>query len=278
MVKLVIMYRWLLMAVLGLTMNAPSVQAQWGRWRRVPPRFPTATELADSRFIFTRVLYESVRREQGGQGWFTDYPDADRNFMQRFQELTSAAVSVDEKGEPNHVVVRLTDDDIFSFPFLFMSDVGTIGFTAEEATRLREYLLKGGFLYVDDFWGTYAWEHWEREIRKVLPAGQYPIFDVPPDHTMRHMLYDIEKIPQIPSIQHWRRSWGEGTSERGQDSAEPHLRAIADEKGRILVVMTHNTDIADGWEREAEEYEFFYRFSPEAYALAINIVLYALSH
>jgi hypothetical protein len=272
------MNRALIFALFGL-LAAQSLDAQWGRgWRRYPPRFPTTNDLSDSRFFFARVLYESVRREAGGQGWYTDYPDADRNFMQRMGELTTTGIATDEEEQPNYVVVRLAEDDIFSFPFLFMSDVGTIGITPVEARRLQEYLLKGGFLYVDDFWGTYAWEHWEREIRKVLPAGEYPIFDVQSDHVMLHMLYDIADIPQIPSIQHWRRNWGEGTSERGFDSAVPHLRAIEDGNGRIIVVMTHNTDIADGWEREGEEYEFFYRFSPEAYALAINIVLYALSH
>ena len=199
-VKVAMTCRSVLAGAVTILLSISSLHAQWGGWRRVPPRFPDEATIGDSRFIFTRVLYESVRREQGGQGWFTDYPDADRNFMQRFDELTTASVSMDSKGEPNHVVVRLTDDEIFSFPFLFMSDVGTLGFTAAEASRLREYLLKGGFLYVDDFWGSYAWEHWERELRKVLPAGEYPIFDVPLDHTMLHMLYDIDTIPQIPSI------------------------------------------------------------------------------
>lgn len=266
-----------LLAVFIATAAPAFGQRYWER-RRVPPRFPDAQTLSDARFKFTRVLYESVRRERGGQGWWTDYPDADRNFMRRFEELTTASVAKDEHGEPNHVVVRITEDDIFSFPFLFMSDVGTVGLTNAEAERLREYLLKGGFLYVDDFWGTYAWEHWEREIRRVLPQHDYPLFEIRPDHAMLHMLYDIEEIPQIPSIQHWRRSGDGQTSERGSDSQVPHLRAIADQSGRIMVVMSYNTDIADGWERETEEYEFFYQFSPAAYTLAINIVLYALTH
>ncbi len=257
---------------------ASPASAQGRGWRRVPPRFPDAEVLADRRFVFSRVLYTSVRRERGGQGWFTDYPDADRNLMERLGEFTMTAVSRDAHGEPNHVVVQLTDDAMFSFPFLFMSDVGTIGFNDEEARRLREFLLKGGFLYVDDFWGSYAWDHWESEIRKVLPRSEYPIFEIEPDHPLRHTLYSVTEIPQIPSIQHWRRSGGAGTSERGMDSAVPRLLAIADPGGRIIVLMSHNTDIADGWEREGEELEFFERFSFDSYALAFNIVLYALSH
>ena len=91
-------------------------------------------------------------------------------------------------------------------------------------------------------------------------------------------VYDVERVPQIPSIQWWRRNWGQGTSERGRESATPHLRAIFDGSGRPLVLMTHNTDIADGWEREGEEDDYFYSFSPDAYALGINVLIYALSH
>lgn len=248
----------------------------WG-WRRVPPRFPTADGARDRLFSFTRVLYRSVRREAGGQGWSTDYPDADINFMRRLAELTSAAVSTGGSGELHHIVVRLTDPQLFEYPFIFMSDVGTAGFSDEEIERLREYLLRGGFLWVDDFWGDRAWEQWAREIGRILPPGEYPIFDVPLDHPIFSTVYDVREVPQIPSIQFWRRSGG-ATSERGLESAEPHLRGIADRWGRLMVLMSHNTDIADGWEREGEEFEFFHRFSPDAYALGINIVLYAMTH
>lgn len=267
----------LLAALASLPHPAPA-QGWYDDWRRPEPRFADADALRDRRFIFCRVWYQRVRREPGGQGWHTDYPAGDRNFMQRLGELTAAAVATDDLGEPDFRVVTLTDHDIYSCPFLFMSDVGTVGFSDPEVRRLRDYLLKGGFLYVDDFWGSYAWNHWEREIARVLPAGKYPIFDITAGHPLMHALNSIPEVPQIPSIQHWRRSGGAYTSERGSDSAVPHLRAIADRDGRLLVVMTHNTDIADGWEREAEEYEFFHRFSPDAYALAINIVLYAMTH
>lgn len=268
------------LAAVAVLVAARPVAAQgWrGGWGRADPRAPTEETLHDGRFVFARVMYRSVRREAAGQGWYTDYPAGDRNLMWRLEQLTSAPVRVDGEGDPDYVVVRLTDDAIFSLPFLFMSDVGTVGFSEGEAARLRTYLLKGGFLYVDDFWGTAAWDHWERQIAMVLPPDLYPIFDVPLDHPLFHTLFDIVEVPQIPSIQQWRRMGRRGTSERGADSAVPHLRAIADHDGRLLVVMTHNTDIADGWEREGEEYEYFYRFSPDAYAVATNIVLYALSH
>lgn len=270
----------LLLATLATSpLHAQEPTERWGwTWRRVPPRLATEVERRDRFFSFGRVLYESVRREPMGQGWRTDYPDADINLMRRFGELTTAAVSVDSAGAFNHVVVRLTDPELFQYPFIFMSDVGTAGFSDAEATRLRDYLLRGGFLYVDDFWGEAAWEHWAREIGRVLPTGQYPIFDIPLEHPLFHAVFDVPEIPQIPNIQFWRRTAGQVTSERGAESAQPHLRAIADRSGRLLVVMSHDTDIADGWEREAEEYEFFDRFSPDAYALAINILVYAMTH
>ncbi|MEZ4415278.1 MAG: DUF4159 domain-containing protein [Gemmatimonadota bacterium] len=229
-------------------------------------------------FTFCRVFYNQVRYEWMGQGWRTDYPDSDRNFMLRFSQLTTADVAHFENNEPFHAVVTLTDDALFECPFIFMSDVGTLGLSGAEADNLRAYLLKGGFLWVDDFWGEDAWEQWTREIGRVLPPAAYPIVDLPLSHEMLQTLYKVDRVPQVPSIQFWRRSGRSQTSERGQESAEPHLRAIFDERGRIMVVMTHNTDIADGWEREGEDDEFFYLFSPPAYGLGVNVVLYALTH
>src|SRR5687767_8899478 len=158
--------------------------ATYGQWRyregRYPARFaPDA--MPDGDFTFCRIMYDSVRREPMGMGWTTDYPFAEINVMTRLSELTKTRISRDSSGQPNHWVVRLTDDALFNCPFTMASDVGTIGLTPVEADRLRQYLLKGGFLWVDDFWGTEAWEQWEGEIAKVLPPAEYPIVDVRPD-------------------------------------------------------------------------------------------------
>ena len=264
----------LLVILLG---GVASVAAQrWG-WRRTPPRFPNA-EPTHRLFTFTRGLYQSTHRERGGQGWFTDYPDADINFTIRLSELTHAPVGVDPRDEPDHVVVRLTDSELFNYPFLFMSDVGTAWLSPEEVEGLGLYLRKGGFLWVDDFWGPYAWEQWAAEIGKVLPPGQYPIVEIPMSDPIYHGMFDIAEVPQVPSIQHFRRVGGMTTSERGSQSEDVHVRGIYDEGGRLMVLMTHNTDIADGWEREGEDYEFFYRFSVTSYAIGINFVLHAMTH
>lgn len=263
--------------------GAAAVAQQWnpggrGWWNRVPPKFPTAEDLEQRAFTFCRVLYESVRDEPLGHGWNTDYPDSDMNFMVRFSELTSARIARDAEGMPNHVVVNLHTDDVFNYPFIFMSDVGTMGLTETEAERLRSYLLRGGILYVDDFWGMRAFDHFSSEMAKVLPPEDYPVVDIPPNHPIFSTFFTIREIPQVPSIQHWRRSGGAGTSERGLETAEPHFRGIFDDAGRLMVIMTHNTDIADGWEREGEDDEFFYRFSIRAYPVGVNIAIYALTH
>ena len=278
--------RWKLAAAVGLGAIALAVaagpdalaQRGWrGGWYRMPPKFPTSTPTHRA-FTFSRILYDSDRREPGGQGWHTDYPSADQNLMIRLSEMTTTHVGFDRHNEPDHVVVRLTDDELFDYPFIFMSDVGTIYLSQIEVDRLRQYLLKGGFLWVDDFWGPYAWEQWLSEIGKVLPPGSFPVFDIPDEHPILRVQYDVDEIPQIPSIQHWRRSGGATTSERGVRSDEVHFRGIADTDGRLMVLMSHNTDIADGWEREGEDYEFFYRFSVKAYAVGINTVVHAMTN
>ena len=249
-----------------------------GWWNRMPPKFPGEHIARDDTFTFCRILYESVRGEPSGYGWNTDYPYSDINLMTRLSQLTRTRIPLDGDGVPDHVVVTLLDDAIYNYPFVFMSDVGTVGFNPLEVERLRDYLLRGGLLWADDFWGDAAWEHWRREIAKVLPPDEYPIVDVPLTHPVFQTFYTIRRVPQIPSIHYWRRSGGEGTSERGWETDEPHFRGILDEQGRLMVVMTHNTDIADGWEREAEEDEYFYRFSLKAYPVGVNVVMYAMTH
>lgn len=269
---------FVVIAIAGALLHA-QWQRQRGRgwsWYRIPPRFATADSF-DGAFNFCRVMYQSARREAGGMGWWTDYPSADVNFSIRFSELTKGQVSRQPSGDPNHLVVRLTDAALFQCPFVLMEDVGTASLSEVEVERLRAYLLKGGFLWVDDFWGQRAWETWTRELAKVLSPGQYPIVELPLDHVIFRTLFQVTRVPQIPSIQFWRQSGGL-TSERGSDSAEPRARVVRDELGRVMVLMTHNTDIADAWEREGEDPEFFYNFSVEGYAVAINVLLYAMTH
>jgi hypothetical protein len=261
---------------------ASAAAAQFGRFgfgggRRAAARYPTA-ETFGYGFNFCRGIYTSTRGEAGGQGWSTDYPDADLNFSIRLSELTKTRVKFDQTGTPDFVTVRLTDDELFQCPYLHMEDVGTVTFSDDEVEVLRAYLLKGGFIWVDDFWGSYAWEAWTTEIARVLPPSEYPIRDLHlADHPIFRTQFQIKDFPQIPSIQSWRGNPYE-TSERGFDSAEPHIRAISDRHDNVMVLMTHNTDISDAWEREAEDPRYFYSFSPNGYAVGINVLMYAMTH
>ena len=243
-----------------------------------PVRWAPA-ELPDRNFTICRLMYTSVRREPSGGGWRTDYPYGEINLMTRLSELTKTPVSFSAARRPLQWVVRLTDDQLFNCPYTVASDVGTIGLTQPEADRLRLYLEKGGFLWVDDFWGPAAWAQWTRELAKALPPSEYPIEDVPLTDPIFTTQFTVTKIPQITNIQFWRGVGGSTTQERGADSPAAYFRGIRDKRdGRIMVAMTHNTDVADSWEREGEDPAYFYRFSPDGYALGINVLLYAMTH
>ena len=266
--------------VLAVLLAAVVVRAQYGYYGegRVATRYPPAAGVPTSGFTFCRLMYTQVRGEAMGMGWRTDYPGAERNLMVRTSELTKTRVHFERPGQPAHYVVRMTDEALFQCPFTMASDVGTMGLSEAEAAALRSYLLKGGFLWVDDFWGDAAWDQWSHEIGKVLPPAQYPIVDIRPGDSLYRAIIDVPDVPQVSNIQFWRGVGGSTTSERGAESQEPHLRAIRDRHGRIMVLMSHNTDIADSWEREGEDPEYFYQFSPRGYAIAMDVIVTVLTH
>ena len=276
---------WLLVGLLGVigagVVTVAHAQQIWagGFGGRTPPRFPTATTF-DGSFNFCRVMFRSDRREK--QGWATDYPGADINFSVRLAELTQVKVKMANTGTedetPDAVVVRLTDQALFQCPFTFMEDAGTARFSDAEVERLRDYLLKGGFLLVSDYHGSWAREQFDEEIGRALPRAQFPTVDLPPDHVVWRTMFPVSRLPQMASINTWRRSEG-GTIERwNEDASPPSARGIVDAQGRLMVVMVHNTDMPDAWEREGEDSDYFFRFSPDAYAMGINILLYAMTH
>src|SRR5215217_3855149 len=168
--------------MLGVGIAVSHAQQIWagGFGGRTPPRFPTATTF-DGSFHFCRAMFESDRREK--QGWSTDYPGADLNFSVRLSELTKVPVKRVNDGEeqvPDAVVVRLTDDWLFKCSFTLMEDAGTARFTDAEVERLRQYLLKGGFLLVTDYHGSLAKAQFDDEIGRVLPPREFPIVDLTP--------------------------------------------------------------------------------------------------
>lgn len=253
--------------------------AQWwggggrGRGYQEPQRdiFP------GHRFTFCRIIYESHRGwgRRGNRAW-TDYPDSDVNFSQRLSELTTIEVERDPRGQIKHTSVHIMDDELFNYPFAYMIEVGELYFTEQHAQRLREYLLRGGFLLVDDFWGEDEWRNWEYEFSKVLDPDEYPMIDIPLEHEVFNIVFELDEVPQIPGIGYWYNSGGR-SSER--NSGPVRLRGVWDNNDRLMVVVNHNSDLGDGWEEEARNPEYFAEFSArKAYPLGINIVVYAMTH
>jgi len=238
---------------------------------------PSSTAwIYDGRFIFCRLATQRNPNGDGGD-WSVDYPRADLNFPFRLGELTETPISHDDRGQPNHVVVTPTDPHLFECPFIMLTEPAGTMFSDDEAAALRTYLDKGGFLWADDYWGSYAWDVFEYQLRKILPSGQFPIYDVPMDHLLFHAQYSVQRIPQIPNIGFYFNSGG-GTSERYGDSAVPHVRAINNAAGDIMMLMTHNTDFGDAFEREGEDRRYFDAFATIGYAFGVNVYLYAMTH
>jgi uncharacterized protein DUF4159 len=229
----------------------------------------------DGSFQFCRIEYDPAPDGDGG-GWGVDFPRADENLSIRLSELTKTPVSMSRDELPNHLLINLQQPELFHCGFIMMTEVGRLSLNEREAANLRDYLLKGGFLWADDFWGEYAWNYFERQMRKVFPAARYPIVDLPLDHPLFHELMSVQRLPQIPSINFWGGPGG-GTSER-IDSQTPHARAILDEQGRVMVFITHNTDFGDAFEREGDNHEYFIEFSVPGYAVGVNVLLYAMTH
>jgi len=238
-------------------------------------RFATADDF-DGSFQFCRIVYTEAPDGDGG-GWNVDYPRADENLSIRLSELTRTHVGMDSEQVPKHLLINLRQPELFRCPFIMMTEVGRLSLNDQEAANLRTYLVKGGFLWADDFWGEYAWDFFENQLRRALPRNEFPIIDLPLDHPLFHELMAVNHIPQIPSINAWGGPGGR-TSERGAESATPHARAILDGKGRVMVFITHNTDFGDAFEREGDNHEYFIEFSVPGYAVGVNVLLYAMTH
>jgi hypothetical protein len=222
-------------------------------------------------FTFTRIIYKFSRgRGPSWLGWVNDYPDSDLNLSWRLADLTSMKV------DPDARVIKLTNPDLFTYPFIYMVKPGRMELREEEVPLLRKYLLAGGALMADDFWGDREWSNFESQIQRALPDRHW--VELPPDHPVFNCVFRLDKNQmQVPSIHIWE---GRHTSYRwNEDTHDMHVRAWLDDKQRIMVIATHNTDNGDGWEREGENAEYFDKFSgPRAYPLGLNIIFYLMTH
>lgn len=217
------------------------------------------------------------RGRGGREGWDTDFPQSDLDISFRLQQLTSMKVN------PVPIVLRLTDEELFDYPFIYIIEPGRgeIFFSEAEIVALRRYLLNGGFLMVDDFWGDWEWEVFYRQIKRVFPDREPEELDI--DHEIFQCVYKLTEKPQVPAIDSvspemvargitWERNHGPGAE-------TPHFKAIFDDNRRMMVIICHNTDIGDGWEREGYDEWYFHTFCEnKSYPMGINIITYAMTH
>lgn len=225
-----------------------------------------------NKFTFARLRYTSQHR---GYAWFTDYPDSDINFSTRLGELTTVEVNRDDRGRIIHAVIDIMDPRLFHFPFVYMVEVGNLKLSEAEGQRLREYLLRGGFLMIDDFWSDREWYNWLDQLSLIFPDEKdYPLVPIPKDHAIFDGVFHVTEVPQVPSIHAWTNYRAD--SDRPGEVASAN--GIFDKSGRLLMVVMHNTDLGDGWEKEGADPEYFQRFSVNrAYPFGINVVVYAMT-
>jgi hypothetical protein len=194
------------------------------------------------------------------------------NFSWRLQQITSLKVN------PTPIVLEITEPELFDYPFVYMIEPGRLEFSEPEVTTLRRYLLSGGFMMVDDFWGNDEYENFYHEIKRVFPDRE-PV-ELALEHPIFHAVFDLKEKPQVPAIQVAIQGRSEGiTWERGEEGRQVSYKGISDDKGRLMVIICHNTDLGDGWEREGENEWYFREFSErKAYPMGINIVFHAMTH
>lgn len=243
----------------------------------VAVRAQTAPELTEPRaapreapgeFQFARLAYASNGMGRGGWGrremWQTDWPDAEHHFSRGIERLTRIDVALS-----GHIL-SASDEDIFDYPWIYAVEVGNWSLSRQEAANLRDYLLRGGFLMVDDFHGPFEWSAFLVSMEKVFPDR--PIVDIPEGDEAFHVVYDLDHRIQIPSRMY---SYTGLTWEKG--GVNPHWRGIYDDEGRLMVAINHNMDIGDAWEH-ADWPDYPENMTALAYRFGINYLVYAMTH
>jgi hypothetical protein len=232
-------------------------------------------------FTFVRIRRDGTRSySRSGGSWATDFPDSDLNLSYRLQQVTSLRV------DPDGRVLRLTEPELFDYPWLYMVEPGSLSLREEEVPVLRKYLLNGGVLMADDFWGERQWDCFEQQIKRVLPERQYQFVDLEMTNKIFQSVFNLN-VPknklQVPNVFLGVQSQYNPTvtweTHDWEECRDVHFRAIYDEKGHIMVFAAHNTDNGDGWEREGENDYYFHQFSEKrAFPLGINVLFYLMTH
>jgi hypothetical protein len=233
------------------------------------PRRITSAELPEAQFHLVRLIYGNRGRFFYNGYWAIDYPDAEMHFLPALNRLTGISVAEDS------IHLNAMDDRIFDHPFMFAQQVGQ-GYwqpEAQEAERLREYLLRGGFLLVDDIHGERDWAVFESAMSRILPGE--PIVEIPDSDPLMHVFFDLSDRLQIPGRRHLMMSRGGEVTARM--AGPPHWRGIYDDRGRLIVAVNYNIDMGDAWEH-ADDYYYPVPMTHLAYRLGVNYVIYAMSH
>jgi hypothetical protein len=255
------------------------------------PEWTNAAGFENDVFTFTRIIFQSNPAPRNGNGWgrarfrwlgwWVDYPDADLNFSYRLQQLTSM------KTDPDARVVKLSEPAIFDYPLLYMEHAGYMRLSDDEVAALRKYLQSGGAILVNDFWGAEEWKGFASEIERVLPGRAWT--ELTTEHPVFNCVFDLRgpmNRLQVPTIQFWNREYNPNdpnshlqTIYRGEGFEQMHVKALFDDKQRMMILAIHNSDVSDGWEREGENEVYFNQFSEKiAYPLGINIIFYLMTH
>lgn len=226
-----------------------------------------ANEPPDAEFHFARLAYAGARGmgSRWGRGaWTTDYPEAETHLLEGLSRLTRIDTGATGR------IVDLSNDEVMKYPWLYAVEVGRWYLSDMEAARLREYLLRGGFLIVDDFWGTLQWNVFTESMHRVFPDR--PIVELDESHELLHVLYDLDQRIQIPGVSYIRSgvTWQ-------QDGRTPHWRGIFDDEGRLMVAVNFNMDLGDAWEH-ADTPAYPEPMTALAYRFAVNYTIYAMTH
>jgi hypothetical protein len=239
----------------------------------IPPDWQEKTEWA-----FARLMYPQIRGRFSGFGaygngewthgysmWTQDYPRADRHFSQAVRRLTRIhARSVEQP-------VNLDDgDEVYNYPWLYAVQVGRWSLTDAQAQKLRDYLLRGGFFMADDFWGESDWDVFLQSMQRVFPDR--PIVDLDDRDAIFHTIYDLDDRYQVPGA----RYMSTGVTWKCE-GCEAHWRGIYDDKGRVMVALSPNSDIGDSWEW-ADDPHYLEKFSALGIRIGVNYIVYAMTH
>jgi hypothetical protein len=269
------------LVVAAILSIAGAALAQRGRFFREPDDDETQMPVRNAEYHFIRVEYTDLpqfhrrwgyaSRDGMGTGWWlVDWPAAENHFTAGVSRLTRI-----DSGDPRHM--RLTDNRLFDYPWIYATQTGWWDLSDAETARLREYLLRGGFLVVDDFWEAEQWELFRRTMERVLPGE--PITDIAEGDPVMHVLYDIREKDRtfIPGSRHLRRG-ANGTVEIWQpEGTSPAWRAMHDPKHRMVVAVNFNTDVGDAWEFADVPY-YPEAMTSLAYRYGINYLVYAMTH